>query len=93
MRFDSFSNAMLLGGFGHLAGEMDFWSLDTQKEIGKTKSYCAVKIEFAPDGIHLLTAVTFDRVKVDNEVKIFKANGKLVTDLSFRESELYDFIW
>jgi uncharacterized protein with WD repeat len=52
-----------------------------------------VKVEFAPDGIHMLTAVTFDRVKVDNEVKIFKANGQLVTDVSFRETELYEFIW
>lgn len=52
-----------------------------------------MKVEFAPDGIHLLTAVTFDRVKVDNEVKIFKANGKQVTNKYFKETELYDFIW
>jgi translation initiation factor 2A len=29
IRFDKFSNALLLGGFGNLAGEIDFWSLDT----------------------------------------------------------------
>lgn len=52
-----------------------------------------MKVEFAPDGIHMLTAVTFDRVKVDNEVKIFKVNGKQVASVSFRETELYDFIW
>jgi uncharacterized protein with WD repeat len=49
--------------------------LDNQKELGKTKSYCTVSVEWAADGKHLMTAVLWERVKVDNEFKIFKANG------------------
>jgi translation initiation factor 2A len=93
IRIDPFSNATLIGGFGNLAGEVDFWSLDTSKEIGKTKAYCTVTVEWAADGKHLMTAVLHERVKVDNEVKIFKANGALLTSLSYHESELYDAIW
>jgi len=40
-----------------------------------------------------MTAVLHERVKVDNEVKIFKANGQLITALSFHDSELYDAQW
>jgi len=58
-----------------LAGEVDFWNLDTLKEFGKTKAYCTVAIEWAADAKHVLTSVLYERVKVDNEVKIFKANG------------------
>lgn len=29
IRICPFSNAVLIGGFGNLAGEVDFWSLDT----------------------------------------------------------------
>jgi translation initiation factor 2A len=83
----------LIGGFGNLAGEVDIWSLDTHKEIGKTKAYCTVGVEWAPDGKHILTSVLHERVKVDNEVKIFKANGQLMTSLNFKESELYDAQW
>ncbi len=40
-----------------------------------------------------MTAVLHERVKVDNELKIFKANGGLLTSLSYHDSELYDAIW
>jgi translation initiation factor 2A len=85
-----FSNIVLIGGFGNLAGEVDFWDLETQKDIGKTKAYCAVGVEWAPDGKHILTSVLYQRVKVDNEVKIYKANGQLICSESFKDSELYD---
>jgi translation initiation factor 2A len=93
IRICPFTNGALIGGFGNLAGEVDIWSLDTHKEIGKTKAYCTVGVEWAPDGKHILTSVLHERVKVDNEVKIFKANGQLMTSLNFKESELYDAQW
>jgi hypothetical protein len=35
----------MIGGFGNITkGEMDFWNLDTQKEIGKNKFACSIKI-------------------------------------------------
>jgi len=37
----------LIGGFGNLAGEVDFWSLDAHQEFGKTKAYCSVFVEWA----------------------------------------------
>lgn len=89
IRICPFSSVLLLGGFGNLAGEVDFWSLDTLKEIGKTKAYCTVSSEWAPDGKHLLTSVLFERVKVDNEIKVFRANGSLACQVSFKDSELY----
>jgi len=54
---------------------VDVWTLDNNEEIGKTKAYCTVSVEWASDGKHIMTAVLHERVKVDNEVKIFKANG------------------
>lgn len=58
-----------------MAGEVDIWNLEKHSEFGKTKAYCTVGIEWAPDGKHFMTAVIYERVKVDNEVKIFLANG------------------
>jgi len=84
-----FSQSLLIGGFGNLAGEVDMWSISTTKEQGKTKAYCTVGIEWAPDGKHLLSSVLYERVKVDNEVRVLNAFGKQECALSFKESELY----
>jgi hypothetical protein len=44
-------------------------------QIGKAKSYCAVGIDWAPDGKHLMTSVLYERVKVDNMINIFTGAG------------------
>jgi len=75
IRIDPFSNAAIIGGFGNLKGEIDIWNLDRHTEFGLAKSYCAVSIEWAPNGTHFMTAVLYERVKVDNEIKVFLANG------------------
>lgn len=85
IRIDPFSNAAIIGGFGNLAGEIDIWSLSKHIEIGKTKAYCTVGIEWAPNGLQFMTAVLYERVKVDNEIKIFLANGQLLTSKCFKD--------
>ena len=58
-----------------MAGEMDIWSLETKKELSHTKAYCTVSVDWSPTGKYLLTGVLHDRVKVDNEMKVFNAAG------------------
>ena len=93
IRIDPFSNSVLIGGFGNLAGEVDFWDLETHKELGKTKAYCTVSIDWAKDGKHVMCAVLHERVKVDNEIKILKANGQLLCSMGYKDSELYYVEW
>lgn len=76
-----------------MAGEVDLWNLQSHKEIGKTKSYCTVSVEWAKDGKHFMTAVLHERVKVDNELKIFLGNGNQIVHKTFHETELYDAQW
>jgi translation initiation factor 2A len=86
-----FSQSVLIGGFGNLAKEVDIWNITgtTCIEQGKAKMHCTVGIEWSPDGKYLMSAVLNDRVKVDNEVVILNALGKVVSSISFKESELY----
>ena len=67
--------------------------MEEKYEIGKTKSYCSVQTEWAPDGLHFITAVLHKRVKVDNEIKIFKANGELMVKKCYKEQELHKVQW
>ena len=93
VRICPFSQAALIGGFGNLAGEVDFWNLDTNRELGKTKAYCTVGIEWAPNGKFVLSSVLYERVKVDNELRIYNALGVQLCSLNFKQSELYDASW
>jgi len=69
IRICPFSNSLMIGGFGNITkGEMDFWSLDQQKEINiaKAKFPCATKTQYSACGRYLLTSVLYERLKVDN---------------------------
>lgn len=74
---------VLIGGFGNLAGEVDFWSLDKLVELGTLKAHCTVSVEWSPNGKNILTGVLFERVKVDNELKVFSSYGELVCHKRF----------
>jgi len=53
IRVCPFSQIAMIGGFGSLDGEMDFWELNNMKQIGKAKSECGVSIDWAPDGLYM----------------------------------------
>lgn len=65
----------MIGGFGNLTGEVDFWALEKRQQLGQTKAYCSVGMEWAADGTHLMTSVLYERVKVDNMISIFTPGG------------------
>jgi len=79
IRVCPFSQLCLIGGFGNLKGEIDFWSLDDLEQVGKTRSDCAIGVDWSPDGKHLMCSVLFERVKVDNMITMFNGCGKKLT--------------
>lgn len=94
LRICPFSQTLLIGGFGNITkGEMDFWSLDSHKEHGSSKSPCATKMLWSACGRFVLTCVLHERLKVDNGFTLFRANGTkmLAKPKSFKE--LYNVEW
>lgn len=76
IRICPFNQLLLIGGFGNLKGEIDIWSLSTLEQVGKTRSDCAIGIEWSPNGKYLMTSVLYERVKVDNMINVFGGCGK-----------------
>ncbi|KYR01548.1 hypothetical protein DLAC_11482 [Tieghemostelium lacteum] len=91
IRFSPNGKVLLLGGFGNLQGEMDFWDLTRYKKISSTTAYCASYHEWAADSTHFLCAVLSPRIRVDNGFKVIKYDGTLV----YQENvpELYQVVW
>ena len=83
---------LALGGFGNLAGGMDFWDRNKLKKIpqynpatgvdlgttGNTAS-CAVGYGWSPSSRYFLVSTTTPRMNVDNGVRLYKYNGMEVT--------------
>jgi len=102
VRWNRFGSLVCLGGFGNLAGDMDFWYRDKDWEptsdspaflkCGSAKAPCTVACEWAPNGRHFITAVLSPRMRVDNAVTIWRGLcGEAVNNQRFQE--LFEAIW
>ena len=58
-----------------MKGNFDLWRLDTLEDVGSAKSDCAITIDWSPDGQNIMTAVLYERVKVDNQINLFSGCG------------------
>eukprot|EP00568_Trieres_chinensis_P007599 CAMPEP_0183295674 /NCGR_PEP_ID=MMETSP0160_2-20130417/3541_1 /TAXON_ID=2839 ORGANISM="Odontella Sinensis, Strain Grunow 1884" /NCGR_SAMPLE_ID=MMETSP0160_2 /ASSEMBLY_ACC=CAM_ASM_000250 /LENGTH=562 /DNA_ID=CAMNT_0025457193 /DNA_START=38 /DNA_END=1723 /DNA_ORIENTATION=+ len=84
---------LCMGGFGNLAGGMDFWDYNKKKTMpqydpasgadtgarGNTAS-CAVGYGWSPCGRYFMVSTTSPRMNVDNGVRLFKYNGVELTE-------------
>lgn len=68
---------------------MDFWNLETLKEIGKSKFPCATKIQWSPCGRYVLASILYERLKVDNSFQLFRANGSKILSNAEKFEELH----
>ena len=83
---------LVLGGFGNLAGQMQFWDKSMQQKLGQANAHCAIYRAFSPCSRFFMTAVTFPGLRVDNQFSLWTYDGKLV----YTESgipELYQCEW
>ncbi|KAG7842319.1 hypothetical protein KL942_001057 [Ogataea angusta] len=90
--FSPHAKFILVAGFGNLQGNVDI--LDRQNKFAKVASFKASNTsvcKWSPDGRYILTATTSPRLRVDNCVKIWYANGSLCYVKEF--PELYSVDW
>lgn len=83
---------VLVAGFGNLQGTVDVY--DRQNKFSKVCTFEASNTsvcEWSPCGRYILTATTSPRLRVDNGLKVWYANGSL---LYYKEyQELFSISW
>jgi hypothetical protein len=87
----SYGRFMALGGFGNLAGELEFVDVASKQTFKATRSECTVECQWAPNGQIFMTSSTHPRMRVDNSISLFRYSGELVAKLDF--PELYASKW
>ena len=92
VRFSTVKGRFLaLGGFGNLAGELEFFDMPSKKSFSSTRSECTVECQWSPNGRVFMTSSTHPRMRVDNSITLFKYTGEKVSRLEF--NELYSAKW
>mmetsp|Transcript_70221 Transcript_70221/g.146343 ORF Transcript_70221/g.146343 Transcript_70221/m.146343 type:complete len:631 (+) Transcript_70221:36-1928(+) len=71
---------VMLGGFGNISGNLEFWDNNRKKVIAAVKAPGTTSWAWSPCSRFFLTATLFPRLRVDNGFKIFKYDGSLVTE-------------
>jgi len=66
---------MMLGGFGNLAGGMDFWDLNKKKKMGSNQANIPVGYDWSADSRYFIVSTTAPRMNVENGIQVFKYNG------------------
>lgn len=92
IRFSPHGRFILVCGFGNLAGSVDIY--DAEKKYKLIRAFQAPHpsiCEWSPDGRYILMATTSPRLRVDNAVYIYHANGDMIHCEEF--DELYGVEW
>lgn len=84
---------LALGGFGNLAGDVDFWDRNKKKKIGSVNFPCAVTYGWSPDSRLFLTATTAPRMNVDNGIQVYRYDGSGPISSTKDRDPLFDCFW
>jgi len=85
IRWNNFGRFVVLGGFGQLVGDTEFWDKPGKQLLGSVRLECCVVSEWGPDGRYFLSATTAPRMRVDNKIQIRDYCGRLLQTMEFEE--------
>jgi len=93
LMFDPTGRILMIGGFGSLHGEMDFWDISQPNyvKLGHIEAFSSSFQAWSPDGKYFLACVQSPRMKVDNDIKIFNIYGVLLFEE--KRKDLYQAEW
>lgn len=78
-----------VGAFGSLNGQIDIWNYKKKEYIGVCSSIHSSIMKWSYDTKHFMTAIIFDKLKVDHKIDIFEYTGKKV---AVKKMETFDLI-
>lgn len=92
--YNPHGNVLLLGGFGNLRGNIELWDTNSKKQIGTCDAPDSTFLQWAPDGIHFITATTAPRLRIGNGYKIWHYSASLLFEKPWpQKEELYEVSW
>lgn len=92
--FNPFGNLLCIFGSGNVPPILTFWDVSNAPKGIKLLTKPPIDVpdmtylEFAPDGVHVLTATTSPRLRVNNVFRVMHFGGRVLAECRY-EKELY----
>merc|ERR1711920_743845 len=83
-----FGRFVAVGGFGTLAGDLEFYDRSKDETICSLRAALTVDCEWSPDGRSLLCATIAPRMNEGNQISIYQYTGEKLLDLPFNPDKV-----
>lgn len=83
LRWNPFGRFVAIGGFGTLAGDLDFFDRSKEETISSLRAPLTVECAFGPDGRHFLASTIAPRMNEGNQISLYRYTGELLFRLDF----------
>lgn len=88
IRWSPFGRFFVVGGFGALPGDLDFYDRPSGETLCSFRASLTVGCQWSPDGRHFLTCTTAPRMNEDNQISVWGYNdGQRVVKVDFQPKD------
>lgn len=87
------SNKIVVAGFGNIDTKIDVRNCSSLALVGSVKSNHATFFRWCKSSDKYLTAITFDKLKVDNGFRLISCDGTVLTSVDMRDKQLYQVMF
>lgn len=84
IRWNPFGRLLVVGGFGALPGDIDFFDRTAEETVCTFRAALTVNCCWAPDGRHFLTCTTAPRMNEDNQASVYRYTGERLLRIDFK---------
>jgi len=83
LKWNRFGKLVAVGGFGTLAGDLDFFDRAKEETVCSLRAPLTVDCAFGQDGRHFLACTIAPRMNEDNQISVYKYTGELLFKLEY----------
>lgn len=82
-----YGNLLALAGFGNLRSGIFIYNFEKKSMISRIQCCDTTQVSWAPDGLHLLTAITAPRMRIGNCFQVWHYSGKMLHEEKYPDGD------
>lgn len=83
VKWNPFGRFIAVGGFGTLAGDLDFFDRSKEETVSSLRAPLTVDCAFGPDGRHFLACTVAPRMNEGNQISMYKYTGEQLFKIDY----------
>jgi len=84
LAWNPFGRFLAVGGFGTLAGDLDFYDRSKDETLASFRAALTVNCAWCPDGRHFMSSTVAPRMNEGNQIAVYKYDGEQLCHIEFK---------